>query len=251
MSALARRPGNLRGHVLLTVTTTAPEGRDTRHGRRPRGASTLVGLAVLLAAACDSTASGPAVTEGDAGSQAKDAANSHDAAGAGPADAVVRDSDGTSADDDGGAPASQCKPPVLEGKVWPHSIEIGVVDASGLGFAPLEPGGTIPIGGTGQAGLTAWMALRADNTLQRAIVELTLTNVETGEPAPSKPWGKPQDFSCTKEACVLAPVFVEISHLTKLPQLEGLCVTASAAVVDPDDQRVLARDATSGRFARQ
>jgi hypothetical protein len=138
-----------------------------------------------------------------------------------------------------------------------YAVEIGITDPeTGADYLPLEPGGDIPIGGVGQAGLTARLAVRVtppggEAALPEATVDLVLTNVATGVMGENRNYGFPVMLHCgggdDDGACDVAPVLVEITHLAKLPELEGLRVQVDAVVRHPEDQeRVLARDRRRG-----
>jgi hypothetical protein len=117
-------------------------------------------------------------------------------------------------------------------------------------FVALEPGGPIPIGGVGQAGLTAKLALRCTpasvhvQVLADAEVEMVLTNAFTLVVAPREPEPKAAELECNDTVCDAA-VAIEISHLAKLPELEGLKVRADLRVLSTDG-RLLGRDRTHG-----
>jgi len=168
-------------------------------------------------------------------------------------------------DDDGGAvmptPVS-CMPPEEQPSATATQLdcEVGVIDAiTGLSFEVLKAGGTIPIGGTGQAGLTAKLAVRIADPSgvladEQAIVAIVLSNTLNDETARSKPWGVPSPLECGSEAaiCYALPVLVEISHLAKLPELEGLCVQVETEIIDSvDATTVLARCDNAGRLDRR
>lgn len=119
-----------------------------------------------------------------------------------------------------------------------YDCVIGVADSSDdPAFRALEPGGAIPIGGQGQAGLVARMALRCapasdvEPALSEADVELVLTNVFTAVLAPREPEPMRSTLSCQEQSCELAPITIEISHLAKLPELEGLTVRVDLRVL--------------------
>ncbi len=158
---------------------------------------------------------------------------------------------------DAGASAAVDPEEPLDVSDLPYRCEAGVVDAvTGLAYATLEPGGDIPIGGTGQAGLTARLALQLqaepDEELPEVLVTLLLTNVLDGTDGDSKLADTPQRLACQDGTCELAPVLVEISHLAKLPELEDLVVRVDATVRDAGDaDRVLCRARNHGVLVRQ
>jgi hypothetical protein len=137
----------------------------------------------------------------------------------------------------------------------PYACSAGVLDVTtGVDFAELEPGGGIPIGGTGQAGLTARMALRmqADSDPGETMVELILTNVLDGTQGESVLADRPVVLDCGADGfCYVVPVLVEISHLAKLPELEGLPIRVDVTVREAgDSERVLCRARNHGVLER-
>ena len=91
-------------------------------------------------------------------------------------------------------------------------------------------------------------------TLQHVVEEINgkglgMTCVTDGD---SKLADTPQRLGCQEGSCELAPVLVEISHLAKLPELEGLVVRVDATVRDAGDaDRVLCRARNHGVLVRQ
>jgi hypothetical protein len=174
-------------------------------------------------------------------------------------DAIDAGHDGGREGHSDAAPEPMPRPPFDAGNA-PYEVELGTPGADGgSGFHALSEGGGIPIGGTGQAGLTARLALRlrvADAPdggapLERALVHLSLFNAFTGVEAPSKPWDVPDELICDGDVCDQPLVLVEISHLAKLPELPGLPVWIEVSVLDADDEtRVLARANGSGVLER-
>lgn len=146
----------------------------------------------------------------------------------------------------------------LDGSGQNYTCEIGVADPEDeTRYLELAPGGEIPIGGSGQAGLTARMAVRVvpldgAPALDRAYVELRLTNLDSGVIADSKPRREVVELSCGSDGiCDRAPVYIEISHVAKLPELEGLAVGIVGDVRSADDAEVtLARARTYGVLQR-
>lgn len=194
----------MRGHVLLSAA--------------------LAGVLAALLGACDTTRACDASAE-DASLAATDAAPTD----ASRADASVADS-GRVTD----------RAPFPDAGPTPYRCEIGISDPRG-DWAPLAPGGGIPIGGSGQAGLTAQLALRvsdldpADAALS-AVIQLVLEHAASGVTADSRPWELAVNFECAGDgSCDRAPVLVEVSHLAKLPELEGTEVHVRARVLAADD----------------
>ena len=213
MPALANGSGNMRRHVLLT----------------------------LALAACD-----PSSTANDAGS-----------------DAAMRDARPRppAPEEDGGRIVA--REPFPDAGATPYACEVGVSDERG-DWAPLTAsagvsiGGSVPIGGTGQAGLVAWLALRIAgidpaDAVFHAIVQMVLVNTATGVTADNKQWLDPRTFECHGDGtCDRATVLVEISHLAKLPELEGTTVDVRARALDADDPtRVLCQASDVGVLARR
>jgi len=140
-----------------------------------------------------------------------------------------------------------------------YDCEIGV-DVGGEDddrYGTLAPGGEIPITGSGQAGLVALLGLRcaaSDASVdeaplaESAEVELVLTNPFTAITAPREPKPLPSPLYCAKEGgCEAVPIRIEISHLAKLPQLEGLPVRVDARVLSSDGE-LLGRARSHGVF---
>ena len=138
-----------------------------------------------------------------------------------------------------------------------YDCAIGVADGGDGGprdpYLALEPGGPIPIRGVGQAGLTARLTYRCtpvsdvDPALEEADVELILTNAYTEVVAPRMPEPVPASLHCSGLTCDGARQ-IEISHLAKLPQLEGLKVRADLRVLSAEGE-LLGRDRNHGVLA--
>lgn len=199
----------MRGHVLLNAALAAV-------------------LAAVLGA-CDTAPARDADSDDTAAEDASLAATHAAPTDAGRADASVADS-GRVTD----------RAPFPDAGPTPYRCEIGISDARG-DWAPLAPGGGIPIGGSGQAGLTAQLALRVSDldpaeAALSAVIQLVLENVATGVTADSSPWELAVNFECAGAgSCDRAPVLVEVSHLAKLPELEGTEVDVRARVLDEVD----------------
>ena len=155
------------------------------------------------------------------------------------------------------APMVQLDEPLPDAGSLPYGCEVGVMDGVSKQSAALSPGDDIPIGGTGQAGLTARLALRctplADSPpLEMASVDLLLINPFTAITAPRKPRPRGYDLVCDSDAvCDLVPILVEISHLAKLPELEGLPVRVDVSVrAVADDSQLLGQARSHGVFRR-
>jgi hypothetical protein len=171
-------------------------------------------------------------------------------------DAGDRPSDPDAAARDGGKMIALDEPLPDAGSL-PYDCRVGVMDGVEKRYEELAPGGTIPIGGTGQAGLTARLALRCvplddSPALAMASIDLLLINPFTAVMAPRKSRPRGYDLVCDAEAvCDVVPILVEISHLTKLPELEGLSVRVDVNVRPVTDAGVLLGQARShGVFQR-
>lgn len=135
----------------------------------------------------------------------------------------------------------------------PYVAELGVSNPATGDWAPLPAGGEIPIGGAGQVGLTARLAVRvtgagSSGSSLAAIVRVVLTNPANGVTADSRPWNTRVPFECRDDgACYRVPVLVEISHIAKLPELEDLEVHLAARVLDAEaPERVLGQASAQG-----
>ncbi len=140
----------------------------------------------------------------------------------------------------------------------PLEVELGALDPlTGVDLLPLNDGCSIPIGGVGQAGLTARLALRfrtESEPSRDAYARVTLVNYldREREPAPNNGPGVVRRWDCREDGwCYLAPLLVEISHLNRLPALEGTLVTFSAEVEAADDPSSVGSTHGWGRFVRE
>ena len=155
------------------------------------------------------------------------------------------------------APMVALDEPLPDAGSLPYGCEVGVMDGVSKQYATLSPGDDIPIGGTGQAGLTARLALRCtplagSPPLDMASVDLLLINPFTAITAPRTPRPRGYDLVCDSDgACDLVPILVEISHLAKLPELEGLPVRVDVSVrAVADDSQLLGQARSHGVFRR-
>lgn len=127
---------------------------------------------------------------------------------------------------------------VLAPSSGPWEVEIGTPGGvTGFRFEALPQGGIVPIGGVGQAGLTARFAVRAKaadlTELQDASVRLEIDNIDdaTRDPGVNNTADARADFRCSPDGwCYLVPLLVEITHLNKLPELEGTRITIDVTV---------------------
>jgi len=165
-------------------------------------------------------------------------------------------SDGSEPERDAG-PMVELDEPLPDAGSLPYDCSVGVMDGVEKRYRELAPGETIPIGGTGQAGLTARLALRCtplgdSPALDMASIDLLLINPFTAITAPRKARARGYDMSCDDDGvCDAVPILVEISHLAKLPELEGLTVRVDVEVRPVTDATVLLGQARSyGVFQR-
>jgi hypothetical protein len=173
------------------------------------------------------------------------------------ADAAMAGSGGAPDVDLDGGYQIDLEEPLADAGTLPYACVIGVMDGVEKRFAELEPGGAIPIGGTGQAGLTARLAVRCTPSgdqpmLDMASIDLLLTNPFTAITAPRVARPRGYNMTCGDDgACVAVPILVEISHLAKLPQLEGLPIRVDLSVRSLADDTLLGIDRNHGVFERQ
>jgi hypothetical protein len=159
-------------------------------------------------------------------------------------DADERDAGKDGSGEDAG-PMVALDEPLPDAGMLPYDCRVGVMDGVNKQYAELDPGGTIPIGGTGQAGLTARLAVRCvplgdSPALDMASVDLLLTNPFTAITAPRKSRPRGYDMTCDADGvCDVVPILVEISHLAKLPELEGLAVRVDVKVRPVTDATLL------------
>ena len=134
------------------------------------------------------------------------------------------------------------------------TAELGIVDpVTGLDFLPLPEGAPIPIAGTGQAGLTARLAVKLSAQDGVAIpadvlIDVMLIELATGETAQNRA-NVPLRLTCRADgACYRVPMLIEVSHLGG----EGSEVEGSLTVRDVEDPaRVLARASCTGTLERR
>jgi hypothetical protein len=167
-----------------------------------------------------------------------------------------QEQDGSQPERDAG-PLIALDEPLPDAGSLPYDCSVGVMDGVEKRYRELAPGETIPIGGTGQAGLTARLALRCSPlgdspALDMASIDLLLINPFTAITAPRKARARGYDMICDDDdVCDAVPILVEISHLAKLPELEGLTVRVDVTVRPVTDPTVLLGQARSyGVFQR-
>lgn len=117
-------------------------------------------------------------------------------------------------------------------------VEIGVPDAeTESAYFPFTSDCIVPIAGVGQAGLLARLAVRTTADLSEALVELRITNPADTEriPGVNNDAETLRALGCADDGyCYAVPIRVEITHLNRLPELEGTLVALDAHVTDPD-----------------
>ncbi len=115
-------------------------------------------------------------------------------------------------------------------------VEIGVPDdVTGLEFVPLDEGGDIPLESFGQGGTHASLAVRCIGFGNRAFVDVTLENLETGETAMTAPASRPQLLLCRdEETCDLIPLHVLTGGLAPPDEKDGLAIGVTAEVRTED-----------------
>jgi hypothetical protein len=113
-------------------------------------------------------------------------------------------SEGKSLDDD----AEQFEEP---------SVQIGTPGgADGLDFVPLEPNGTLYVETFGQGGTHVLFAIRCNDLSNRAFVNITITNLETGVAVATPQTSRPQLLLCADErSCDLLPFLVMMGGLAE------------------------------------
>ncbi len=154
---------------------------------------------------------------------------------------------------DGGLPEGV----VIPDAGGPLELEIGIADFdSDLGFGEFAEGGAIPIGGLGQAGLTARLAVRVREVegadLSQAFVRMEVTNVLSSErPSGVREFEVPDQLTCEGGWCYPTPIRVEVSHLAKLTELEGTVVTVDASIVVVSDESLTGSAHSWGYFEAQ
>lgn len=119
-------------------------------------------------------------------------------------------------------------------------IEIGVPDAQELEFVGSYPGGPVPIAGLGQVGLTARLAVRVEaDDLDLATIRVELRNLgdESRDPGVNNNADLEQPLDCRDDGyCYPVIQRVEVSHLNRLPELEGTVVSIAVTVVSADNE---------------
>lgn len=112
-------------------------------------------------------------------------------------------------------------------------VEVGAPDDTGTYFIPYDEQCLVPIGGIGQAGLLARFAVRVRGDVPRGSVGVSITNPADLERAAglNHDADMMRDWSCPGDGyCYTVPVYVEITHLNRLPELEGTVVVLETTV---------------------
>ncbi|HMI93280.1 MAG TPA: hypothetical protein VK509_18040 [Polyangiales bacterium] len=142
------------------------------------------------------------------------------------------DGDGDNEGDDGGRDSGPAKPRL--------TVEIGTPSPKGdLGFVALEEGGDIPLNTFGQGGTHAELAVRAIGFGNKAFVDLTLENLDSGATVGSLPSSRPQLLICRetpKGACDMLPFYVMTGGLAEPSQKDGLRIRVIADVHTEDGE---------------
>jgi hypothetical protein len=129
-------------------------------------------------------------------------------------------------DGDGGRDSGPAKPRL--------AVEIGTPSPKGdLGFVALEDGGDIPLNTFGQGGTHAELAVRAIGFGNKAFVDITLENLDSGATVGSLPSSRPQLLICRetpKGACDMLPFYVMTGGLAEPSQKDGLRIRVIAEV---------------------
>lgn len=94
-----------------------------------------------------------------------------------------------------------------EPAIW---VDIGLTSGvDGLDFAALEPGGEVPLYTFGQGGTHALLAVRCSGLGKRAFVDVSITNLGTGDEVTAGSTESPRLLLCRDErVCDLLPLLV-------------------------------------------
>jgi len=97
------------------------------------------------------------------------------------------------------------------------SVEVGTPGGEdGLAFTPLEPGGTLYIETFGQGGTHVVFAIRCNGFGNRAFVNVSLTNLETGVRVSTPDTPRPELLICHDErTCDLVPLLVMMGGISE------------------------------------
>jgi hypothetical protein len=97
------------------------------------------------------------------------------------------------------------------------SVEIGTAGGDdGLQFVPLEAGGTLYIETFGQGGTHVIFSIRCHGLSERAFINITITNLETGVQVATPMSARPQLLSCQDETtCDRTPLLVMMGGIAE------------------------------------
>jgi hypothetical protein len=100
------------------------------------------------------------------------------------------------------------------------SVEIGTAGGDdGLQFVPLEPGGTLYIETFGQGGTHVIFSIRCHGLSERAFINITITNLETGVQVSTPMSARPQLLFCQDEwTCDRTPLLVMMGGIAEAGQ---------------------------------
>jgi hypothetical protein len=131
--------------------------------------------------------------------------------------------------DDAGPDASDSSKPMAK-----LAVEVGTPDPSGnLDFVPLEDGGDIALGTFGQGGTHAVLAVRCLGFGNKAFVDVTLENLDSGATVSTLPSSRPQLLVCREQpkgACDMLPIYVMTGGLADPSEKDGLRIRVIADV---------------------
>jgi hypothetical protein len=121
-----------------------------------------------------------------------------------------------------------------------RELELGAPDPeTETLFVPFDSHCTVPIDGVGQAGLLARLAVRVRGNVGQARVEAHVYNALDLERRPgiNNDADQERTLSCPGDGyCYAVPVYVEISHLNRLPELEGTLLWLEILLTEPDGE---------------
>jgi hypothetical protein len=120
------------------------------------------------------------------------------------------------------------------------SVEVGTPGGDdGLAFIPLEPGGTLYIETFGQGGTHVLFAIRCNGFGNRAFVNVSLTNLETGVEVSTPDTSRPQLLVCHDErSCDLVPLLVMMGGIAEPgADRDGLRVRVAVEAHNVDGDR--------------
>jgi hypothetical protein len=136
-----------------------------------------------------------------------------------------------SSKDDGPAPALSLEQ---------ASVEIGTPGGDdGLEFIALEPNGTLYVETFGQGGTHVAFAIRCNGMGNRAFVNVTITNLDTGVQVSTEMTSRPRLLVCLDErSCELAPLLVMMGGIAEPgADRHGLAVRVEAEAHNAEGTR--------------